>query len=382
MISIIIIYFSILFLLFPILLYKKRNILSYIFNKNELLNQHINCNNITLRFDCTNISFINRKFKILSSYVSFNKMNYYLYNSRIISNFSLYNIPNKLKIEKKLVYYRYKYLLIHFSRIYVYQNGVLQYKCITFNLKGGCGCDVNNNNIGNVNYYKNVFSITQTWANAVFHSIIECLTKLGLYINEIINQQSIYIHLYNSAATQYLLFLGVSRKRIINGNIYAMSLIITPKSSCGSYSNIHNLYYLRNKLRKLSKIDKSIQIVLIRRIYSRKIYNHDYLYNELLKHYNTKVYNYNDSINRISTLFSSAQVIIAPHGAGLSNIIFCKINTLIIEFLNKNRLNLCYNGLAKALGIKYIGVLTHLSKNNSFYVNVSFVISLLNKYTF
>lgn len=28
----------------------------------------------------------------------------------------------------------------------------------------------------------------------MFHSIIECLTKIGLYINEIINDQSIYSH--------------------------------------------------------------------------------------------------------------------------------------------------------------------------------------------
>lgn len=296
-----------------------------------------------------------------------------------MSNMSINNV-NKTIPKRRIVYYQYNYSLFHFNNIHISQDGVLQLKCIIFNLKGGCGCKVNNNIfIGRIKQYRNVFSITQTWGNAVFHSIVECLTKIGIYLNELIYEQSIFIHLYNSAAVNYLVFLGIKRKRIIHGNVYSSSLIITSKSNCGSYSNIHSLYYLRNALRKKSKLDYSIEVVFIRRRGTRSVCNYKMLCNEILKHYKLKVYNYNDTILKISKLFSSAKVVIAPHGAGLSNILFCKIDTLILEFLDSKRINLCYSGLAYSLGLKYVGILTLLNNDNCFNVNVSLIMNILIK---
>ncbi len=48
--------------------------------------------------------------------------------------------------------------------------------------------------------------------------------------------------------------------------------------------------------------------------------------------------------------------IIAPHGAGLANIVSCKPGTIIIEILLEGKLlNLCYMYMAVKLNLKYHG---------------------------
>jgi len=53
------------------------------------------------------------------------------------------------------------------------------------------------------------------------------------------------------------------------------------------------------------------------------------------------------------TLFRSASTIIAPHGAGLTNLIYCEPNTTVIEFLpNKNPVY-CYASMCSDLNLIY-----------------------------
>lgn len=59
------------------------------------------------------------------------------------------------------------------------------------------------------------------------------------------------------------------------------------------------------------------------------------------------------SISKQAKLFHNADLIIAPHGAGLSNIIFCRPETKIIEFTADNYLNPCFLAIGQVLGLEY-----------------------------
>lgn len=52
-------------------------------------------------------------------------------------------------------------------------------------------------------------------------------------------------------------------------------------------------------------------------------------------------------------LFSSAKVIVAPHGGGLTNIVFCKPGTKIIELFSPNYVNGCFWTISNHLGLDY-----------------------------
>ena len=57
-------------------------------------------------------------------------------------------------------------------------------------------------------------------------------------------------------------------------------------------------------------------------------------------------------------LFYRARLIIAPHGAGLSNIIFSKPGTTIIEVHCTNQIRVAFRLLSLRLGMRYYGTMT------------------------
>lgn len=59
------------------------------------------------------------------------------------------------------------------------------------------------------------------------------------------------------------------------------------------------------------------------------------------------------SVSEQAALFSSAQVVVAPHGAGLSNVVFCNPGTKVIELFSANYVNVCFWALSNQVGCEY-----------------------------
>jgi capsular polysaccharide biosynthesis protein len=56
-------------------------------------------------------------------------------------------------------------------------------------------------------------------------------------------------------------------------------------------------------------------------------------------------------------LFTQAEVVIAPHGSGLTNILFCQPGTKVIELFAPNYVYPCYWYLSNLVGLDYYYVL-------------------------
>ena len=54
-----------------------------------------------------------------------------------------------------------------------------------------------------------------------------------------------------------------------------------------------------------------------------------------------------------ASLFGSAEVVVAPHGAGLTNLVFCREGTVVIDLFAPTYVNPCYWVVAETLGLKY-----------------------------
>jgi len=59
------------------------------------------------------------------------------------------------------------------------------------------------------------------------------------------------------------------------------------------------------------------------------------------------------SISSQISLFASAEIVVAPHGAGLSNIVFCPKFAHILEIFSPRYINTCYWKLASVCGLSY-----------------------------
>jgi capsular polysaccharide biosynthesis protein len=59
------------------------------------------------------------------------------------------------------------------------------------------------------------------------------------------------------------------------------------------------------------------------------------------------------SMARQIRLFSQAEMICAPHGAGLTNLLWCPPGCQVLELCASNFLNGVYEGLAECVGANY-----------------------------
>jgi hypothetical protein len=59
------------------------------------------------------------------------------------------------------------------------------------------------------------------------------------------------------------------------------------------------------------------------------------------------------SVTQQINLFAKANAVIGPHGAGLSNIVFCRPATIFYELLQMHYFNPCFTRLAQAAGLHY-----------------------------
>jgi capsular polysaccharide biosynthesis protein len=59
------------------------------------------------------------------------------------------------------------------------------------------------------------------------------------------------------------------------------------------------------------------------------------------------------SVIEQAALFSQAEIIIAPHGSGLTNLIFCQPNTKVIELFSPNYVYHCYWWISNLVELDY-----------------------------
>lgn len=64
----------------------------------------------------------------------------------------------------------------------------------------------------------------------------------------------------------------------------------------------------------------------------------------------------NISFERQKALFSEADVVVAPHGAGLANLVFARPGTQVIELFKFGQVNQCYERLSTVCGLDYQSV--------------------------
>jgi hypothetical protein len=125
-----------------------------------------------------------------------------------------------------------------------------------------------------------------------------------------------------------------------------------------------DLLLIQSKLKDILQLDfsvsnekkiKQIGIYIKRNEYERRVLNNNEIIDHLiLKHSNIEWIIF-ESLNMLETikLFNKANYIISPHGAGLTNMIFSREGTNIIEFMPYSDPNECYNHLSQMLKHKY-----------------------------
>lgn len=157
--------------------------------------------------------------------------------------------------------------------------------------------------------------------------------------------------------------LGIDEKKVIagdlHGHVQADTLIATTYVRYHEHIPFWCTEFLRTEFSKykLPSIDNKFNcpFVYISRNDSpkRRVLNEEAVMQTLSRYGFQSFQLSNLSFQEKITLFSNAEIIIAPIGAGQINLVFCNENTHVIELMAKDFAQPIFNDLANKVGVKY-----------------------------
>ncbi|WEK36531.1 MAG: glycosyltransferase family 61 protein [Candidatus Pseudobacter hemicellulosilyticus] len=196
-----------------------------------------------------------------------------------------------------------------------------------------------------------------------FHWIFDVLPRLGLlemdggldrFDKIVINEFRFPFH------RQLFSHFGIPEEKLIfagrHTHIEADHLVVPSIPEYHDFIPQWSLDYLRKKISY--NFDNNgghpRRIYITRRTAKkRRLLNEDALISQLIPLGFSIVEPEKLSVEQQASVFHHADLIIAPHGAGQSNLLFCRPGTKIIEIFPPAWVNVCYWNMANSLGLDY-----------------------------
>lgn len=214
-----------------------------------------------------------------------------------------------------------------------------------------------------------IFIMGQYWGGSFFHLMLENMPRIAPYVSFLQANPLILIHAQSREGhtAKLLEVLTLNSTRLIQGTVRARRVYLPQATPCG-FAQIQSTQLLAslygNYLLPTIQTHQRRSILLIRRSGSRRFTQQTKIQSELgavAKEFNLDfeifIDNPSPSMEQTMVMFRRAVLVVGPHGAGLSNVIYCEPGTLIIEGVcNPPHVNMCYQWAAHILGHRYHGI--------------------------
>ena len=235
-------------------------------------------------------------------------------------------------------------------------------------------------------------------AENYFHFMFDILPKLWM-VNSKIKFEDIDYFLLNKKIDwqiKILKIIGINSDKILSAKQYrhveaAKIISVTHPWYVEGYiqEQVYSvpswiIYELRKNFLNKNVQKKNLKIFLDRsdsKFLHCKIMNNSKLINFLEKRNFQIIKPEKLSLNEQIDIFNNAQIIIAGHGAALTNIVFCEKNTNIIEFIPSSHPSRKCERISKILNLNYFRFITEDTKNDKqFPYNINVDLGELEKH--
>ena len=202
---------------------------------------------------------------------------------------------------------------------------------------------------------KPVVTLAAGWQGAFYHWMYEVLPRIHLVEKGGHPLDCVFAAQIEPFQKESLELLGLPEKSIINANAY--DAITAPSLVVPSIPNMPTKWgcdFLRERLLpKLDTLPRKRLYVSRRDAGRRRVENEEEVF-ELLKRYGFERAElgklpFKDQLE----LFRSAEIVIGPHGAGFSHLVFCDPGTPFLEFFHPGYVNVCYWYLCNIMNHPY-----------------------------
>jgi hypothetical protein len=160
--------------------------------------------------------------------------------------------------------------------------------------------------------------------------------------------EQVFVHVIDTGRSMDILNL-LGMHHVVSGSLMVTKQLLSPRPTpCGGHIKSRHAIWLRDLLPVIRNEPK--HTLVIKRSGSRQILNHDDLIKALPGE--VKVHTGHESMQEQMQLFADAKIVVAPHGAGLANIVAMSENNAVVE-LQVAPANHCYMFWAFNLGLYY-----------------------------
>jgi|ERR1035437_1131570 capsular polysaccharide biosynthesis protein len=215
-----------------------------------------------------------------------------------------------------------------------------------------------------LNVCKNIAVLSTAGSKTYYHWMFDILPRIHLIEKSgLIDNIDYYIlpKLELQFQKETIKYWGIPENKIItldnvNNNISAESLIIPSLPSYLGTVNKWSILYLREKINSIpAPSEGKYKKIYISRSNSetRRLLNEPEIIDDLKQKGFQVINAENYSFEEQVAIFRNAEVVIAPHGSGLTNIIWCKPGTKILELFSNKFIVPCFWIISNSLKLDY-----------------------------
>ena len=194
-----------------------------------------------------------------------------------------------------------------------------------------------------------------------FHWTLDAVPRFGLLKNMAGEIDAYYVDNSNRFHREWLDKLGIPSSKIVSASseshIQPTELIVPSFAGLPGLPSPEGLEFLR-KLMPQGKLNEQRRVYVSRsQSRRRRIVNERKILSILHDHGFTVVHPGRMSVVEQMELFGSAGVIVAAHGAELTNLAYCAPGTRIVELFSPYYINPCFANLAALCGLQYTALI-------------------------
>ena len=192
--------------------------------------------------------------------------------------------------------------------------------------------------------HKEVFTIAQIYGRSIYHRNIDQLPRVAAYLDFLRKYPQIKVHIgvdKGGMTFEILRLLGIATSRVIQWVTRAHVVYVPEGCPCGMI-NVLNTQLLSSAYSKVIASnwlqESTHSVIFINRTGTRRLRDNTVIYKmveELADKYKLDLEVFGDNpappITDSMRMFNRAVMVVAPHGAGLFNILFCRPKTYVVE---------------------------------------------------
>lgn len=208
------------------------------------------------------------------------------------------------------------------------------------------------------------FSLILYWSDNYFHWFCDVLPRLYQVLDRLpLDVRFIVPDHLEDWKIKSLAAIGINRDRMVSydGRVpwTLEELYYAPPIAMTGDIDKESMKWVQSRLLSCPNVDIPTQygpkIFLSRKkSLRRRIVNEGALVQFLITKGFQVLYAEDHALEAQISIFTGAQFVIGPHGAGLTNVLYCKPGTKILEIFNSSIIRRCYWSLSTALDLKYV----------------------------